>query len=180
VGTPGALYLNGVDYDSCPIYQIGQISPDATILPVGDGNGLTYMRNRLAITGCTMFLNQDWSPITTKLQFDVWSADEVKFSGAYGCADSWHETKFYDMDSAGGNFTFLALGTESARYRVQGVKSTQCWGSQAVGILAVQSSLLMLPNAKEVKVGSTLTAAGKFLGKVIWDAQGVVPEGGVR
>jgi hypothetical protein len=179
VGTGGTLYLNGVDYDSCPIYQIGQMSPEGTLLNVGGGEILSFLQNRVAIAGCTLHLNQDWTPVTTKLLFDVWNGDEVKFSGAFECADSWHESTFFDMDSAGGNFTRINLGTDTARYRIQGVKSMQCAGSQAVGLLAVQSSTVLMPGSETARTGMNLTAAGKFLGRVNWDAENVVPEGGV-
>ena len=178
VGTPGTLYLNSVDYDSCPLYQIGQLSPEGTVGGAAAAM-FTVIRNRLAITGCTLELNQDWLPIATKLQFDVWNADEVKFTGAFECADSWHETLLSDVDAAPANFARVNLGTDTARFRVQGVKSTQCQGSVAVGLLAVQSTTLDFAG-REMRVGTGLTAAGKFLGRVVWDASGVVPEGGIR
>jgi hypothetical protein len=213
VGVPGALNLNGVEYDSCPLYQIGQFSPtNRTIGGANNGapeapfpqlDGLEIMANRLAIAGCSLNLNQDFVPVRTKLQFDVWNSDEVKFTGAFECADSWHETVFADaasfpttaaityalaggpIDSAAANFTFTTLGTDAARYRVQGVKSTQCPNSIAVGLIAVQSSNVNLLNGIQQVVGSdwsgtTLAAAGKFTGKIVWDPAGVVPEGGIR
>jgi hypothetical protein len=97
----------------------------------------------LAIAGCTFDFRQDWLPIWTKLQFDVWNGDEVTFTGAFGCADSWHETLFDgDFDSAVQNFHRDTLGTFSARYRIQPVKGTQRESptrvTQAVGILALR------------------------------------------
>lgn len=184
IGIPGTLNLNGVEYDSCPLYQIGQFSPPGAI-PPGPGPVAPLIRlNRLALAGCTLNLNQDWVPSWTKYEFDIWNSDEVKFTGAYECADSWHETFFgADIDSAAQNFDFGTLGTYSARYRVQGVKSTVCDPflptgqiTQAVGVLAVQSSLL--DNGDWI--GSTLAAAGKFTGRIVWDPEGAVPEGGIR
>jgi hypothetical protein len=174
VGTPGVLYLNGVDYDSCPLYAIGQMSPEGTIVRPGIAT-ITFERNRLAVAGCTLALNQDWVPVYTKLLFDVWNADEVKFSGGFECADSWHETLFTDIDAAAANFTRVNLGTDSTRYRVQGVKSTQCNNSQAIGLLAVQSTTLSI-DGRVARAGTSLTAAGKFLGRIAWDPASVVPE----
>jgi hypothetical protein len=178
IGSPGLLFLNGVDYDSCPLYQIGQLSPEGSSVGAGGGQ-MAFLRNRLAVAACHLPLNQDWTPVTTKLQFDVWNADEIKFSGAFACAGAWHETQFTDIEAAPDNFTRVNLGTDSARYRAQGVKSTQCPGSQAVGLLAVQSSLLTV-SGRPTRAGSSLAAAGKFLGRVIWDPSGAVPEGGMR
>ena len=126
-----------------------------------------------------MLLNQDWLSVYTKLQFDAWNADEVKFTGAFECGDTWHETLFTDMDAGAPSFTRYNLGTDVARYRVQGVKSTACPSSQAVGLLAIQSTLLTI-NGRAAKTAVNLTAAGKFLGKVAWDPEAAVPEGTVR
>ena len=80
----------------------------------------------------------------------------------------------FDFDS-GQFFDAQNLGTRAARYRVQGVRSTQCKDSQAVGVIAVQSSVF-----NNVEVGTTLTNAGKFSGRIVWDPAGAVPEGGIR
>jgi hypothetical protein len=208
VGVAGALNLNGVEYDSCPLYQIGQFTPvnvnvPAAQQPTIEPNVPAPLRvygNRLAIAGCSLNLNQDWVPVWTKLQFDVWNEDEIKFTGAYECSDSWHETAFADpslfpttapntvslaggpIDSGAQNFQVSNLGTFSARYRVQGVKSTQCEATgrvtQAVGLVAVQSTAIDQPAGD--MVGTTLAAAGKFTGKIVWDPEGAVPEGGIR
>jgi hypothetical protein len=181
VGVAGTLSLNGVEYDSCPLYQIGQFSP-----PVTTFGNVSIFLNRLVVSGCTLDLRQDWVPVFTKLQFEVWNEEEVKFTGAFECADSWHET-FFDVDAAPQNFLRSNLGTDAARYRIQGVKSTQCEDltatpprtTQAAGVLAVQASLLQV-GALRSKIGTTLAAAGKLTGRLAWVPAGVVPEGGVR
>jgi hypothetical protein len=193
VGIPGALNLNGVEYDSCPLYQIAQFSPN------NDENGVLRVpgqfvvgMNRWAIVGCTLNLQQDWVPVWTKLQFDIWNEDEVKFTGAFECADSWHEVVLDEaddnppiIDSAAQNFDRATLGTYAARMRIQGVKSAQCEApgriTQAVGILAVHSAEVEpVPDQETDMIGTTLAAAGKFTGKIVWDPEGVVPEGGIR
>jgi len=222
VGVAGTLNLNGLEYDACPLYQIGQFTP---VVANGAGNPAQFVAgafnpgtvpvqwNRLAVTGCNLNLNQDWTPVWTKLQFDVWNAEEVKFTGAFECADSWHETDFRPgtvaqnngvptpgvpgfidgFDAAAQNFDANTLATYSARYRVQGVKSSQCdrtkgtsndtvaaVSTQAVGIVAVQSTVLQNGTGTTDLVGTTLAAAGKFNGKIVWDVEGAVPEGGIR
>jgi hypothetical protein len=173
-GAPGLMLLNGVDYDSCPLYQVGQFSPEGTAI-----GPLAFLQYRLAVVGCTLNLSQDWTPVYTKLLFDVWNADEVKFSGAYDCAETWHRTQLTDVRSAAGTFTRLTLGTDSARYRVQGVKSSQCPGSVAVGLVGIQATTLSV-SGRPSAVGSPLAAAGKYEGSLIWDPSGAVPEGGIR
>jgi hypothetical protein len=227
VGVPGTINLNSVEYDSCPLYQIGIFTPinrePRTGNPTGSGTATNTSNpvtpsavpndpaafnvyyNRLAIAGCNLNLQQDWTPVRTKLQFDIWNSEEVKFTGAFECADSWHETVFADpssfaptspnapnladqtyalaggaIDSAAANFTFATLQSDVARYRVQGVKSTQCPNSIAVGVVGVQSTDLLTPPQPGSWTGTTLAAAGKFSGKIVWDPEGVVPEGGIR
>jgi hypothetical protein len=171
------MNLNGVEYDACPIYQIGQFTP----FPLASGQGrFGVLGLRLAIAGCTLNLQQDWSPAYTKLLFDVWNSDEVKFTGAYDCADSWHETSLgTDVDAGSESFSFANVGTFAARYRVQGVKSTQCPGSEAIGLVAVQSSLHTFGAALDT-TGTTLQGAGKYSGRITWDVSGAVPEATIR
>lgn len=177
-GTAGTMFLNGIDYDACPLYQIGQMSPEVTVTNIGN-HQLVFWRNRLTLVGCAIDLRQDWLPIYTKWVFDVWNGDEVKFTGAFECADAWHETMFTDIDSAAQNFTRANLGTDAVRYRVQGVKSSQCPLSQATGVLAIQSTDLTI-NGADRRIGTNLTSAGKFIGHIQWDPGQAVPEGGLR
>lgn len=162
LGTPGTLKLDGVEYDACPLYMIGRRSPAPGRL------GTT----RVAITGCTIALQQDWTPVWTKLVYDTWNEQENKFSGAFECADTWHES--------------FVSGSSAARFRVQAVSSTQCRpvvgaDAVAVGVLAIQSTDLVLANGAHALVGTSLTAAGKQPnGRVTWDPGIPTPEGGIR
>lgn len=174
VGAAGVINMNGVEYDSCPLYQIGQFTPAG----VGAADAPTVVLNRLALVTCVS--STDAALQWTKLQFDVWNEDEVKFTGAFDCAGTWHETSFgADIDAAAQNFQ--NLGTYAARYRVQGVKSTQCEApdrfTSAVGILAVQSTLLQPVGGVARYAGTSLTAAGKIAGRLSWSPPGPVPEG---
>jgi hypothetical protein len=184
VGISGTLNLNGMEYDSCPQYLIGQL-PTSVQNPFAP----TLTSRRLVVAACSMNLNQDWQPVWTKLQFTVWNEDEVPLSGAYECSESWHETEFDTaltptnggpFDAGGLNFTAANLGTYATKYRVQGTKSTQCDSpgrvTQGVGLLGVQSTFL--PDGRAV--GTTLHGAGRFTGKIVWDPTHGDPEGGIR
>jgi hypothetical protein len=173
-GEGGGLVLDGVVYDSCPLYQIGQFSPEDAVDV--ERNGPLNLGNRLAVSACDLRLNQDWIPTYTKLQFDVWNEYEVKYTGAFECSDSWHETSFGDdLDAGAGNLDFDTLGTWAGRYRVQGVSSSQCPGSVATGVIAVQASWWSVGQGRQVS-GTPLTSAGKKTGKIVFDSLGAVPE----
>jgi hypothetical protein len=196
VGVPGTLNLNGLEYDACPLYMTGAMAPAGYKLTSKYGERQTwfYVReNRLAVAGCALNLNQDWTPVWTKLQFDVWDSNETKLTGGYECADSWHETIFTDIDAAAQVFTKSTVDTDAARYRVQGVKSDRCKPTvaetKAVGILAIQSTLLAFGAHQDnvpallARTGTNLTAAGKATqpeNKIVWDVEGAVPEGRIR
>jgi hypothetical protein len=187
IGTAGIINLDGIDYDACPQYQIGQFSPVGALADPPSAPPVSQVR--LAVAGCILTLRQDYFPVYTKYDFEVWNEDEVKFTGAFECADSWHETEFEaeldatnggGLDSTSQAFNASNLGTYPARYRLQARKSTECPLSQATPIVAVQSMFLDLtPNTTRV-VGTNLAAAGKFSGRITWDAFGIVPEGGLR
>jgi hypothetical protein len=152
--------------------------------------------NRIAVASCALNLQQDWTPVYTKLQFDVWDSNETKLTGGYECADSWHESIFTDIDAAAQVFTKSTVDTDALRYRVQGVKSTQCKPTvaetKAVGVLAIQSTLIDFgkvivgdPSSTGLlaATGTNLTAAGKATqpeNKIVWDPEGAVPEGRIR
>ena len=199
VGTGGTINLDSVQFDSCPQYMIGQFSPEGAFLATEAGL-LTYNPTRVAFAGCNIALQQDWTPTWTKLVFDVWNEEENKVTGAWECADTWHEVylssgpsgyPFPFPDAASSNFLSSAVETFAARYRVQGQKSTQCRpivgaDAVAVGVLAIQSTDLTLENVNtgdvtRALIGSNLTAAGKLpTGKITWDPGFVTPEGGIR
>jgi hypothetical protein len=192
VGDAGTLLLDGVRYDACPLYQIGQLSPESEEdeeLEI-EGFEIDIEENSLAVAGCDLDLTQDWEAQWTKLAFDVWNHQEVKFTGAFECADSWHEVEFEDIDSGSQNFNADNVGSTALRYRVQGVKSSQCdeildpveGTAEQRGILAVQSTLMEIEEEGEEDatlslVGTTLASAGKFNGTIKYDPAGVVPEG---
>jgi hypothetical protein len=206
VGVPGTLNLNGLEYDACPLYMTGAMTPADYVLTSKYGERQRWfgvIENRLAVASCALNLNQDWTPVYTKLQFDVWDSNETKLTGGYECADSWHETIFTDIDAAAQVFTKSTVDTDAARYRVQGVKSDRCKPTvaetKAVGILAIQSSLLAFGShcvadglecsdqtnglALLARTGTNLTAAGKATqpeNKIVWDVEGAVPEGRIR
>jgi hypothetical protein len=152
--------------------------PAAAQRPAAPGPAPVISDTRLALTSCTIDLRQDWVAAFTKLQFDVWNEDEVKFTGAFECSDGWHETQLAgDLDAGAGTFSLESLGTPAARFRVQGVTSSQCPDARATGTLAVQSYRML---GGTVSAGTTLAGAGKSVGSIRWDPAGVVPEGGVR
>lgn len=174
-GNPGAaigdreLKLDGVQYDACPQYIHGTYLTDAW--PAA---------SRLYVTSCNQDLRQDYVDHFTKLEFIVWNEQEVKATGAYKCIDSWDEAILAPVVQFGGrteafeNLTSASLGTLTARYKVTGVQSTQCSGSEAAGLLGIQQTTF----AGGETTAANVNTAGRFPGYVRWDPNetGPVPE----
>jgi hypothetical protein len=137
VGEPGQILLDGgKNYDACPAYLVGHFTPAGTAVQF---NGVvSFDQNLLTLASCKQDLRQDHGLTYTKAKFDVWNAQEVKFTGAYACMNSWEDISLGDdVDVNGGNF---AVGTGAASFRVQGVASDQCdFETEATGLVGVLS-----------------------------------------
>lgn len=86
----------------------------------------------LTLVPCKEDLRQDRIPTCTKAKFDVWNANEVKFTGSYQCLKCWYEGILEGIGLVdktglgGGNFSLASLRTYANRLRVQGIASTVC------------------------------------------------------
>jgi len=130
----GELLLNGTTgYDACPTYLVTNFmagSPAAS-------NG-TNATPDLTLVPCKQDLRQDRTPTCTKAKFDVWNANETKFTGAYQCLKCFYEGFLNELgaDKPGfgaDKFTYDTLHTMVARFRVQGIPSTVCKFGVATG-----------------------------------------------
>jgi hypothetical protein len=184
VGTPGRLDLTGASgaYDACPSYLIGHFSPSGATVRTSNGDnavGSTFLN----VAGCNLDFKQDYIPHFTKLKLEVWNEQEVKFTGAYECADSTKWFSLVSADVAPENFFADVVQSAAAQLKVKGVASTQCppiagratENSGLVGVLFAQ--VANLANGDTGFVGSTMNGAGAQSGFILWDAQdAVVPE----
>jgi len=127
-GIAGKLPLDGVTYDACPKYVVANFSPGEELL----------LEPGLTLSPCRKDLRSEpMEPIRpcAKAKFDIWNANESKFTGAYQCLRWWYEGLLDRMGNdpnqkgpgAGGDkFTFKVLETFAARFRVWGVYGTGC------------------------------------------------------
>jgi hypothetical protein len=181
VGTPGRLDLTGADgrYDACPAYNIVHLSPT-----VGGPQALVAADQRIGVTTCAQDLRQDFAPHFTKLELHIWNAHEVKFTGAWECADSTHSFLLSETDTLPVNLSREALGTDAAFMHIRGVASTQCrpplpFATENVGLVAVSARVLRLPDEERPLHGTTANTAGVHAvpGFILWDPQDAeVPE----
>ena len=203
VGDPGNLQLTGAKggYDACPQYLVTNFIPD------GGESGILLQSARadLTLVPCKQDLRQDRTPTCTKAKFDIWNANETKYTGAYRCIKCWYEGLLDEIDTqtpgagyGGEKFTYPSLKTLVARFRVQGVASSVCKGkflkpdplnrgkfldvcpdgaapSPLLGVMSY-----VLPNKNYPRIVAMYETAGAGAdgsGFVLWDPQPeVVPE----
>ena len=192
VGVPGNLVLGGVagSYDACPAYNIVHLTPTVRF---GIG-GLADQR--IGVSTCAQDLRQDYIPHYTKLELHIWNAHEVKFTGAWECADSTHNFLLSHTDTLPDNLSRETLGTNAAHMQIRGVASTQCVTprpTETVGLVAVSARILnVVENETPTELisvssagneiplhGTTANTAGVHAipGFVLWDPQDAeVPE----
>jgi len=172
-GLPGRLALDGTEYEYCASKLSIGFSPKGSVRGA-------FGQSDLTVSGCTQDFRQDATPHYTKLQFDVWNANENRFDGAYQCIDSWWETPLDLIKHNPENFSFGKLGTDWARFEVRGVASTQCTVTTEnvglVGVLATQTLLNPTGPYPFTVSGTNLVGFGQIAGSIDWDPQEVAPQ----
>jgi hypothetical protein len=190
VGTGGNLQLTGNPggYDACPQYLV------TNFVPVGAPyTSLHEDKADLTLVPCKQDLRQDRTPTCTKAKFDIWNLNETKYTGAYVCLKCWYEGFLDEIAKpqgfGGEKFTWGALHTNIARFRVQSANNAACktapvFEGKCAGAGVLTPFLgLMLSAAQDTDgnilpwVGYTpFTAGADGSGFIYWDAQGGTPE----
>ena len=185
IGTDHTLLLDGKMYDKCAYQAVGQFRPTGQHdfewyngLTVAD-RGTSY-NAQVTLVACDQDLRQDYKPPLTKVTYEFWNQDEVKFTGTHQCIDSWYERDLSYFPEA----RYTALKTESAYFRATGVQSSLCdkigptAGRGLMGVL-VQSQSAFSPwdsvqaDGKpfgDIRLhGLTLNARGSIDGSIKYD-----------
>jgi hypothetical protein len=191
VGTGGNLQLTGAagGYDACPQYLV------TNFFPASPNDGMRDVNPDLTLVPCRQDLRQDRTPTCTKAKFDVWNANETKFTGAYQCLKCWYEGFLHEIGAptgfGGDKFSGRALKTDIARFRVQSASNAACKASipECAGISGVLTPFVGVlfyaaryedglgPNAIIPYAGTTPFTAGlDGSGFVLWDPAGSNPE----
>lgn len=99
--TSGTLALDGVNYDTCPKTLMGTfVGQDPSQRSIAlDGATISPIRDLLTVATCSQDLRQEYRLLTTKLAFDVFDDVEGKYTNAWECSDSWHETYLGEQNS---------------------------------------------------------------------------------
>lgn len=205
VGTGGELILSGANgaYDACPQYALVNFFATGASIYWGDlqqpDAEVVIESTDLTVTPCIQDLRQDRNPTCTKLKYDIWNENEIKYTGAYQCIKCWYEG-YLEPDLVIGSptpqygyekFLYQNLHTTAGRFRVSGIPSTACrtyaYGKCSYSnmvytpVLALTATELQIyageGGVKEALAGTTSHGAGAdSRGKILWDIQGDHPE----
>jgi hypothetical protein len=172
VGKGGEILLTGAPggYDACPTYLVTNFFSAEDRMDVDNPD--------LTLVPCKQDLRQDRTPTCTKAQFNIWNANETKYTGAYQCLKCWYEGFLDEIGTnptgfGGEKFTWRALHTDVARFTVKGVPSTVCKFGKASAI------------DPEAKCPAGNGVASPFLGVLLYaehyvdDIIGILPEWGI-
>lgn len=189
VGEGGKILLTGADggYDACPQYLVTDFVASNSPFPL-DGKTVRGIDTDLTVVPCKQDLRQDRIPTYTKLKYDIWNEDEIKYTGAYQCIKCWFEGYLHQSQYGWEKFTYEGLHTSKGRLRIAGVESTVCKWLDAKGnvIATAKASPLLGIVFKKFDAGcpvyfesatNTNTAGYDGTGFIYWDNQpSVVPE----
>ncbi len=175
-GTPGVLYLDGVEYDTgfdqllLDFYAVG-----ATAL---SGTTQTFtVDTDLTLLPLDIDLRQDNDgPVTTKAKFDIWNMNEWKFSGTERCITCWDQALLSNYDDPN-HFLLRSIQTDKGRARIDGLASSVCPDSAEASLLGVAMKMLAFDGEKGfAQAGMNLVGAGAQQGVIQADVLGEPPK----
>ena len=172
VGTAGTIALDGVNFQACPYYFLGNF--------FAAGSGYGFIKDTdLTLVPCKQYVNEEKVAVTTKAKFTIYGDNENGYSGAIQCVTNWFEG-WLSCITNGNLSSVCSLHGAAARFRVQGVASQDCAGSIAsplVGLL-VEDLCFFNPEMTDSKSINVLTASTGFgagidpSGFIVWDPEG--------
>ena len=119
-------------------------------------------------------------PPMTKIMFDIWNMNEVKFSGTEYCTWSWDETLMSQI-APPNHFLLTALQTNKGQARINGVQSDTVCGadtnSQSVPLLGVAAKMIAFDDDHGM-AGMPLVGFGDEEGFIGTGGAGSLPQPG--
>ena len=122
--TPGELYLDGVEYEQAfDLLLLDFYATGSTALSYGVP---VSVDTDLTILPMLIDLRQDGEgPVTTKVKFDIWNQNEVKFSGTERCISCWDQ-ELVGNYGVPNHFLREHLQTNKGKARYDGMASIVC------------------------------------------------------
>ena len=152
----------------------------------GEAVAVIFGKTELTLVPLHQDLRQDRIPTCTKAKFDIWSENEIKYTGSYQCLKCWFQGYVSDIGTplgapggfGGSRFTYEQLHTTIGRLRVSSVKSSVCNGifpacqsqveTPLLGVMSTQVRFIDLTG--DTLIGGTSFGAGAGSpAHILWD-----------
>jgi hypothetical protein len=172
-GTPGMLNLDGEEYAFGLSNLLLDFFASGSTGLSSDTYGVTVDTDlTLLILGHDL-RQEGTGPRATKASFDVWNANEVRFSGMEHCVYAWDQTL---LGLLGGHFLRQNLHTDKGCARITGLASGLCTDSTDESLLGVAAKMLFADSEEISASGTNLAGAGEMAAVIEYDVQELSPE----
>ncbi|HNQ24972.1 MAG TPA: C39 family peptidase [Phycisphaerae bacterium] len=170
---PGQLDFDAFQYD----FAFDKLVLDFFASGQATLAGVAGIDTDLTLVPVDLDLRQETAgPVTTKAKFDIWNANEVKFSNTERCITCWDQ-QLVSRYAVPNHFLRENLQTTNGRARIDGLMSTRCPDSVATPLLGLAMRLLTFPVAGEVEMaGGNLVGMGYQSGQLLYDVLSPPPE----
>ncbi len=122
IGTGGTINLDGVNYEACPQYYMGNF------FAVGSDYWF-FKDTELTLVPCIEDLREERTPTYTKAIFNIWNENEVQLSGATQCVKCFFEGYLSWISP---DFSYNYLESSAARFRTYGQSNAVCPGTPQI------------------------------------------------
>jgi len=182
-GTPGQLFLNGVEYDNG--FDLLLLDFYATGSQPFGLNSVFTLESELTLMPIEIDVRQETTgPVTTKASFTIWNQNEIKLTGLDRCVTCWDDTLLgrYGVPN---HFLVENLQTDKGKAHIDGLASQLCTVdynpgdglplgadprdviSQAASLLGVVSKQIAFgPNGPHMTAGMNLVGMGTQTGRI--------------
>lgn len=171
IGKAGTLLLNGKrgGYDTCP----QALSFNFEALGGSTDNGLSqkikFGRSELTLQPCKKdFRGEGRIPVVSKASFSIRTPNYQTFSGSYACVTDYF-AEYLDAIQNGKFFTSASLHSNWGYFRVSGVASSNCKGSQATGFLGMLVNYTDLNGSQTAALSLPAQSGSNATGFIYWD-----------
>jgi hypothetical protein len=181
-GDPGEIGLDGFEF--APLFDLLLMNFQAVGSAAFTGPNQVITDTDLTLLPGSVDVRQESDgPVTTKAHFEVWSENEVKFSGSYRCVTCWDQTLLSNY-GVPNNFLLETLQTDFGKARIDGVMSELCDEpgfdppiiSIDAALLGVVATLLTIDGEPDAAAGFDLIGMGFEEAVIRFDTLEIPPE----
>lgn len=172
-GTPGVLNLDGEEYALGLSNLLLDFFASGSVGLSSDQYGVMVDTDLTLLVLSHDLRQEGTGPLATKASFDIWNANEVRFSGMEHCVYAWDQTL---LGLLGGHFLRQNLHTDKGCARITGLASSLCEESTDEALLGVGAKMLFAGPEEISMSGTNLAGSGELAAVIKYDPQELSPE----